>query len=714
MRLTFCLGSGILLACLNGFAAAESHLLEQDGFSLDLAGGRALGALRDAATGRDWLDAAVRSPVYSVLTVGAKTPFTSLNATAVRVRREGGSTVVEGEHGGVTVVCTYRPEPGGTALLGRVSVRSREPVRLSEVRFPVLNLRLPFSGTGAGDRVLFPECDGTLLSDPCRNKPDRRFPYPGNASLQLLAAYDASAGLSLAARDADAHAKAFLSRRNGSALELSIAHAPAQTPATIWELPYEIALERLRPLPGLKEITWESAAERYRAWAVRQPWCARTLEQRLASGDIPRWLAEPNVVVTFSLRGDLPDSSKGVRQPLFAEQMRRWGLVLGAPVTGLVTSWEKRGTWVAPDYFPPLGGELAFADMLRTLRAEGHRSMVFLSGLHWTLEKQVGAERIDQRDDFERLGRDAALTDAKGEPVLKGTPESDIGRAATLCAGTALARAMLTDTARRCQELGIDCVQVDQLVGGGVKECFNPKHEHPPGGGNWGAVSLRSIFAELREAGRRRDPDFAFSIEEPGEFYLPVLDTYHARDLHQGRWPRSGAGILGVPLFTHVYHDYLSGYGSEGAYVSESDSWLALFQMGSNLVCGKVPAVALWSRWVDPEKVREPQLRLLRSHLALWRGEAGAFLVHGRRVALPPLDVTSRERTFTEKDGVKRVLTIPDVLRGGWRLPDGRQGVVYVCVAEKPVRFVCEGAPLELAPGEAVWRGGSPGARSAP
>ena len=411
---------------------------------------------------------------------------------------------------------------------------------------------------------------------------------------------------------------------------MSIAHTLPQTPASQWELGYDVALAGLRPSAGLPQITWEAAADLYRQWAVRQPWCRQTMAQRVAAGDIPKWITEPTLVFTYSLRGQMQDGSLGNRLPLVVDQTERWSKVVGAPITCLIMSWEKLDTWTTPDYFPPYGGESEFAAMTRELHARGHRTMVFLSGLHWTLHKDLaGPDRprvlVDQEAEFDRRGRASAISDAQGEAVIGGTPDEGVGQTATICASTPLAREILAGTSLRCQQLGIDCVQVDQIVGGGMKECYHPQHDHPPGGGTWCSQALYRLFAEIRKEGKARDPNFAFSIEEPGEFYLPLLDTYHARDLHQGRWPRSGAGVLGVPLFTHVYHDYLAGYGSEGCYVSERPSRLALYQIGMNLVCGKMPAVALWGRWCEPEKVDPAQRRLLQ-------GPSGSVARAGRRV----------------------------------------------------------------------------------
>ena len=672
-------------------------------------------SLKDRSSGREWLDSSAVRPLYTIKFADQTPTITSTSAKSVSVRKDRDAVIVEGAHEvpeGLTVTCRFWPEANSSHILAGISIRSRVPRSFAEVRFPQLPLRLPFSGSGENDRLIWPECDGTVLLDPGKNRAEREFKYPGVASVQMMAAFDPGAGVYMAARDRLAHTKMFCSHRSGKTLELSIAHLVPQSPALQWESGYDVDLAAMRPSAGIGHITWEAAADLYREWAIGQPWCKRTMAQRVASGDVPKWMTEPTLILTYSLRGQRPDGIIGDRRSFLADQADLWREVVGAPITCLIISWEKHDTWVTPDYFPPFGGESEFAALTKDLHGRGHRTMVFLSGLHWTLRKDLaGPDRprvlVDQRAEFEQRGRASAISDAKGDAIIVGKPTEGVGEHATICSSTPLAREILAGTSSRCGQLGIDCVQVDQIVGGGMKECLHPRHDHPPGGGGWCGSALYRLFDEIRKEGKARHKDFAFSIEEPGEFYLPILDTYHARDLHQGRWPRSGAGVLGVPLFTHIYHDYLPGYGSEGCYVSDKPSRLVLYQIGMNLVCGKIPAVALWGRWLDPKKLEMKQRRLLRAHIDLWRGPAGEFLNFGRRVASPALDVPSMEMTIAERDGkTRRGLTLPTVLHATWQLADGRSGTVFACVGDEPVTFDFHGSRLTLESGQAEFRPG--------
>jgi len=642
----------------------------------------AIVSLVDKTTGRDFVSRKPTAPLLYELRFNNAPSLTESNAAKVTVQRDGNAVVIVARHTNATVECRFTTDVSTSLILGRIAIRNDTGHALTSVRFPAL----AWPKKMERDFLVLPRNDGCLIQSPGTVGWLPSSVYPGSASLQFLAHYDDTAGVYVATHDSHGFTKSFGVEKRGDDLRLALLHLPPFAPRGEWRTEYDVAI-------GTFHGDWQTAADIYKRWAVHQPWCRRTLAQRVADGDVPRWLAEPSLFYAYSLR-----SSSGSRLPRVPEEAAAWCEQLGAPATMMLMSWEKLGPWVTPDYFPPFGGEAAFKSATATLHAKGHHTLVFLSGLKWTLRKKGGSDAgmLDDTAAFERRGAASAICGTNGPPQRWGKPDADVGEHAQICAATPLARELLLGAALECQRLGIDCVQADQIVGGGLPPCFSAKHGHPPG-----ATALYRLFDEIRREGKKRNPNFAWAIEEPAEFFIPVLDTYHARDYSQGRWPRDGAGVIGVPLFTHVYHEFVHGYGGDSCYVSTDSSLTALYQQAMNLVCGKAPGVAVWNRDYDPRATDSAQLRLLRGHVELWHGSAREFLVFGQRVATPPLAVPQVHHRFHVRTGQPaRELDLPAVLHSSWKLPDGRRGTVFVCAAKDPVEFETGGMKLKLQPGE--------------
>ena len=115
-------------------------------------------------------------------------------------------------------------------------------------------------------------------------------------------------------------------------------------------------------IAALTQGTWYEAAERYRAWAIQQPWCKRgTLRRRVAAGDACRWLLEKigGVGMWWPFRDDI------------REDIVRTRRLFGAPLLHLELWWrhepsreaaQSDGDRFGPFYFPflALKGKDAF------------------------------------------------------------------------------------------------------------------------------------------------------------------------------------------------------------------------------------------------------------------------------------------------------------------------------------------------------------------
>jgi Domain of unknown function (DUF6259) len=666
----------------------------------------AIVSMVDKASGRDFAAPKTAAPLLYELRFTNAPSLTEADAAGVTVKREGDSVVIavaSHTNAAVAVECRFHTEPHSPLIYGRIAVRNDTGHALTFARFPALAWTKQLGASPEREFLVMPRNDGCLIQAPATIGWLPPCPYPGAASMQFLAHYDDTAGVYVAAQDSQCFTKSFGVEKRGDAFRLAMLHLPPRQEAAHqeWSTGYDIAF-------GTFHGDWQAAADIYKQWALKQPWCRRTLARRVADGDVPRWLTEPSLFYAYSLRGEIEPKQPGNRLPRVPAQAAAWRERLGGATTFMLMSWEKLGPWVTPDYFPPFGGAKDFKAATAALHANGHHTMVFLSGLNWTLRKQGGCDAgtLDDTAAFERRGAASAICGTDGQPQRWGKPDADVGEHAIICPATALAREILLGSALECSRLGIDCVQADQIVGGVAAPCFSDKHGHPKGGGNWSAAALYRVFDEVRREGKKLNPDFAWSMEEPGEFYIPVLDTYHARDYQQGRWPRDGAGVIGVPLFTHVYHEFMHGYGGDSCAISPEPNSTALYQQAMNLVCGKAPGVAVWTRAYDPEKTDAAQARLLRGHLDLWKNNSvsQACLVFGKRLALPPDFIQGAPAVHVKFwSGPKRPareLEVPAVLCSQWQSPQGDVVVVLACVAGEPVRFRAGRSEMTLQPGE--------------
>lgn len=705
--------SALCFSCVKTLAADSLDsviTLETDTARMrfDPAKNGAIVSLVDKASGQEFVEAKGGPLLYELQLFVPANPMadpirlSEADALDATVTKEGQTVVVKvsrHKNSPIGVECRFRTEPGSSLIYARISVDIQSDSSLSGVQFPALSCPSQLGNTAEDDFLVYPRCDGQLVQSPASVEWIPDIQYPGTASMQFIALYGKDAGIYLATQDSEGYTKRFGVEKRRGTFRPTLTHIPPLQAHAQWKAEYDTVL-------GTFHGDWQAAADLYKSWAVHQPWCRHTLKERIALGDIPRWLTEPSLFLTYSLRGD-QGKEKGVnRLPLVESHVADWRKQINAPVTMMLMSWEKWGSWIGPDYFPPLGGEEAFRQVTSGLREKGNHSLVFLSSLHWTLRKKANPDSellkdVDLTADYEKRGAAGTILGLDGKPSISTHLASQ--PRANICPTTPAAKAALFDPAMECQKLGIDCVQADGLVGGGVPICYSKEHGHTPGGGTWMAKAVHDLLGDIRKAGKAENPDFALSMEEPSEFMIPVLDIYHARDYIQGRWPRDGDKAIGVPLFTHVYHEFLPAYGGDSCQVWPWKSASALYEVGMNLVTGKVPGIAEWVREFNPATTEPIQSRLLRGYFDLWRGPAHEFLIFGQRVTEPSLNAPTITRKAFVKSGPSKEIQSPTILHETWRLPDGRTGSIIACVHYEAISFDYHGKALTLQPGEVKW-----------
>ena len=172
--------------------------------------------------------------------------------------------------------------------------------------------------------------------------------YPGPVALQMHAYYDDTAGLYMAAYDADGHAKHFRYRaaEKMNALDLTIQHHYNERPGVHFQLPYDTVM-------GVFHGDWYTAADMYKEWARTQHWCSRKLAER---DDVPDWFKEPRPHLMVVSRGGVDRAQATLPCPpsefplgrfwparKLVPIVQRYSAFFESPAVVWLEGWEKIG-----------------------------------------------------------------------------------------------------------------------------------------------------------------------------------------------------------------------------------------------------------------------------------------------------------------------------------------------------------------------------------
>ncbi|MEW6359972.1 MAG: DUF6259 domain-containing protein [Planctomycetota bacterium] len=656
--------------------------------------------LPDGRTSPDFIAAAADAPaLYRLTAVGenrARVNLASKDAQEIlyAVSQKPGEAVLtitarkHLEHD-IAVVVTITMQADSPLTRWRMEVANRTTMPVESLACPCLSAPRQLGESSADDELALPMCDGLLCRDLAQQGiwGNMTCNYPGGGSMQFMAFYDPTAGLYLAACDSEGYPKRLGRELRKQQVDLLITHVFPESPGGTVRTEYDTVVGVFHGDPASGGTTWHDAADIYKAWAIRQPWCAKRTVER---DDIPSWFKAAPPLLDYSIpRGERLAEVIPVEE--IPATLASYAKALGRGVVGRPQGWEKPGAWVGPDCFPPFGGD-AFARSVRQMRKDGNRLFLYLEGYQWMLNDP--RLNYDGNAFFEEhCGADAVM--GEDGKVWKGVHS---GRTyADGCSATRSAREMLVENAMRCVAVGADAVQIE-VVGGGGRPCYSTAHGHPPGNGRWFSQNFAAVLDTVRSEGRKKNPDLVVTIEEPGEMYIAHLDGYNGRNYRQTDWPRGGPGTIGVPLFTYVYHEYALAF-SGWHFMAFGKNWLQMRDIAANFICGTMDGVNVSIRKdsARAESANPETLALYRNVTTAMATFANEYVVLGRM--LRPTAVTCEPFTFeygvkVKDKWEKRQWTEPSVMHSVWRtgVPSqaGKIGYVLLNLTDNPAHFEME------------------------
>ena len=431
---------------------------------------------------------------------------------------------------------------------GRIAATPAKGWHLNVVRFPLVDLPLVRGGDPDDDCLITGTAKGGYYVNPAKMKPGTWMMggfQPGQSAAQFAASWDGDSGVYFGMEDTRGNRKSYGFERTAEGLRF-YNNALIWTDRP-WTLEYPVVMRDVRR--GGEKLTWHDFADIYRDWDRRQTW-SRT--PYLDRSDIPTWMKDAPAFVRFS------------RQWLErSESMKRfvdmWKREIGEmPVVAALWGWEKHGTWWGPDYFPCHPDDATFRAEMSHLRANGFHPFAWPSGYNWS--KYIG----DKGDDTYEIDLRRGWIDPNAAHICVN-PDGKLfhrdafwlrnGALTTICGGDPWSRDWLNGVAKGLAERGCDLVQVDQVVGGRINDCWSTGHGHPVGPGAWQWAAFSEQLESLRKTLRGVRPDCLIGVEEPCELMNDRVAIQDYRDIET-------YGDRLADIYGYLFHGYVPAFQS--------------------------------------------------------------------------------------------------------------------------------------------------------
>ena len=600
---------------------------------------------------------------------------TSDQATSITHERTGERVTFTATFPDMTVHYFYEPYGRDGLLTCRIRVDNNSEWAVTEVDFPRVFCPGRLGESSTDDRLLYPLHDGGVVVDPYEKMMGKSLgsTYPGPLSCQVMAYYDPAGGLVLASLDPTGEVKRLCAKGDLN-VSLSVTQLRPVTPGADVVVDQPVVV-------GAFKGTWHDAAEVYRRWAQQQAFCATPLHKS------PLWPAKfrGGAMVNYFSPGRLDKDKKHKYclenlQSILPELKARSGL----PMITISWGWEQHGTWCSQEYFPAFPSDEDFATRGALFDRYG-TGMVMLSGYRWTFEKPWAPR--GPYDGTERFNRDVRpWVTCREEPatptIFESNRKNDYkgSKYATLCRATRFTNDTISEISQRCVKAGYTVIHWDQVTSGGASQayCLSPNHGHPPGYGRWVHTSLVALYERLRQDCGGLSPDFALSMEEPGELYIPYLQLIQSRPyVITPDFPMHPPLTEAVPLFMYLYHEYQAGWASHLPATSTGGHPHRTIAKGFAAGCmpGMLHLILYHPgiRWAP--SCQEMFFKCCR----LYREEGLPFLLYGRMLRPLAIDVPIRtiQVTYGKQTKVKLDLDAPAFYHSVWQAPDGRRAAVF-------------------------------------
>ncbi|MBI3944482.1 MAG: hypothetical protein HY321_01035 [Armatimonadetes bacterium] len=618
---------------------------------------------------------------------------------------------VGGEWGEMTVRGRVELPEGSAMSAWTLAIENRTPHALWQINYPRVSGLTAFSGDGSEDYLAAPVNLGHLCTNPIRHAnrnrdkigPDLReeygtlgwqgdpnhiaFDYPGMWTVQFMAfGLRGNGGTYFAAHDGDALYKQFgmygdAGDGRHAALVMKQYPEDRTAPGADFASFYPVMI-------GVYDGEWWDASKLYRPWALRQVWCRKgPVKDR---EDVPTWAKQHNLWYWNWQFVQTPSNHPEEHLAIVEHFKKRFGCDVAFHWYGCNGEGTITGIWRGPDIYPDNSTiRRTLTEAVQRFHEMGARCFPYINPRLW----------VEADDDFIAIdGKKWIAVDENGKSA-----DAWAEGLHTMCPTAKPTHEVMRRIVNRMiDEIGMDGAYLDQISACNAVPCFNPAHDHGPGGHDHWSRGNRELLEKLQKDAKARSPEIAFTSESTIECYLDLLDLDLAREITSALDWFGDDQMMPIPMFHTVYHDYHMTYGTRGTIrpargrQPEEFEWfrcgeaLALVGGGQLMISGAQkgdedrPGIQPYYEYMNT---------LIRARMAATR-----FLNLG--VWKPPLALECARVDVMVQKGKPPKRNVPAVLNGCFEL-EGELCVALVnhTAAEQAVALTLDPAAYELGRG---------------
>lgn len=485
--------------------------------------------------------------------------------------------------------------------------------------------------------------------------------YPAGISYQYCAYYDKTFGYYFAHEDGEGYIKtySYLYNKDAHGMDYAVTNHPENAGiTTMYYMPYDFVADTFIG-------DWREATLMYRDWAIRQKWCG----QKLSEKKLPETVTDVNLWRINHTNPPLgrryEEYWKTCRQlqeqidPKLALHWYGWNKqVHGYAYPNMVQQADLDAGWMEE-----------VAKMNRRFTDHGIRKIPYINTRLWV--------SVDE----------SYLAEGADKAVVKNTPtESSLEpwtaglNHVTICPATPIFQQKNKQVCSMVKDAAFDGVYIDQIASFNAMLCFDPKHNHPQGGGTWWGSSNRSMLQYVRNIMTEQR---IMTTESCCELYTDCFDLLLILDPNNQKSAFNAfAGKViakSVPLYNMIYGNYGLTYGSICTLNDRPECYA--FNFMRNLLWGIIPSVdGFTQEELDREESRF-HLQITKTAVEFYKANKDLFL-YGRLVNIPDVQCQSIILNWD----IKNIGPCPEeekaVLAAQWESAEGTSCILAANVTE--------------------------------